>query len=161
MGGLSLLNKKIYMDRRGYTKDAVRGFSWIGSFRISSRMISFLRTILIARILSPAQFGVFGITAFVLSFAEIITETGINILLIQEKGNVKSYFNTAFVISVIRGFIISVLILISAPFIANFFNNEDLIPLLQLVSFVPFIRGFINPAVILFLKNLDYKREFY
>ena len=70
----------------GYTKEAIKGVSWLGAFRLFARVLSFLRTIIVARILSPAQFGVYGIAALALSLIEILTETGINVFLVQNKG---------------------------------------------------------------------------
>ena len=69
----------------GYTKVVIKGFSWIGAFRIVTRGMSFLRTLVVARLLTPSQVGVFGIATIVLSLIEILTETGINIFLIQKK----------------------------------------------------------------------------
>ena len=145
----------------GYTKDALRGISWIGSFRIVTRVISFLRTAIVARILNPSQVGTFGIIAFVLSFSEIITETGINILLIQQKEQINKFINTAYVVSIIRGFIISLLIVLTSQFIATFYNDQALLHLLLLTSLIPVVRGFINPSIVKFLKELNYKKEFY
>ena len=58
---------------------------------------------IIARILSPYQFGAFGIATLVLVFAEILTETGINTFLIQNKDNTDKYINTSWVVSIVRG----------------------------------------------------------
>lgn len=145
----------------GYTKEAVKGISWLGAFRLFARALSFLRTLVIARILSPAQFGVYGIAALVLSLIEVLTETGINVFLVQNKESIGRYVGTAWVISIFRGFIISSLIFFSSFLVANFFNNKDVLALLILVSIVPFIRGFINPSVARFQKDLQFHKEFF
>lgn len=144
----------------GYTKDALKGVSWLGTFRILTRVISFLRTIVIARLLTPSQFGVYGIAALVLSFIEILTETGINIFLTQRKDEIDKYINTAWVVSIARGLLISLVIAVGAVPVANFFNSQDAVPLILLISTVPFIRGFINPSIVKFLKDLQYRTEF-
>ena len=144
----------------GYKRDAIKGMSWLGSLRIATRIVSFFRTILLARILSPTQFGLFGIASLVLIFIETLTETGINIFLIQEDEKLDNYVNTAWVVSIFRGFIIFISILILSPLIAFFFNTPDAIPLLLLISIVPFIRGFINPSVAKFQKELQFSKEF-
>lgn len=145
----------------GYTKEAIKGISWLGAFRLFTRALSFLRIIIIARILSPAQFGVYGIAALVLSFIEILTETGINVFLIQNKENISKYINTAWIVSIIRGVIISFLIFFSSFFISTFFKSPDALTLLMLISTVPLIRGFINPSVARFQKELQFHKEFY
>src|SRR3989344_2694613 len=107
----------------GYFKDAVKGVSWMTAFRILYRAIGLVRIAIIAHLLTPLALGVFGIVSLVLAFLEIITETGINVFLIQEKDEAEGYFNTAWVLSILRGIIISLLIVIAAGPISDFFNS--------------------------------------
>lgn len=145
----------------GYSKQAFIGISWMSAFRIISRIIATGRGILLARILTPAQFGVFGIASIILSFLEILTETGINVFLIQEKNNIDKFISSAWIVSLLRGAIICLAIIFTAPFIVNFFNMADLYRFLYLISLVPLIRGFINPSIIKYQKNLEFKKEFW
>lgn len=144
----------------GYSKQAFIGISWMSAFRAISRIIATGRGILLARILTPAQFGVFGIASIILSFLEILTETGINVFLIQEKGNIDKFIGSAWVVSILRGVLICLAIIIAAPPIVDFFNMEDLYRFLYLISLVPLIRGFINPSIVKFQKELKFNREF-
>lgn len=145
----------------GYFKDTIKGVSWMGGFRLFSRLIALGRMAILARLLLPAQFGVFGIATLVLVFLEIFTETGINVFLIQEKKNINEYIDTAWIISIVRGILISLLILLVTPLIVSFFNSPDVRPLLLLISLVPFLRGFINPSIIKFQKELQFNKEFW
>lgn len=144
----------------GYTRDTIKGASWVGAFRLATRGIALVRTVILARILTPSQFGLVGIATLMLGFVEMLTETGINIFLIQE-GKIEKYINTAWTVSIVRGLFISLLIIASSPFIARFFNSSDALPLLFLISLVPLIRGFINPAIVRFQKDLSFDREFW
>ncbi len=145
----------------GYTKEAIKGISWLLGFRILTRVIAFGRIAVIARILTPSQFGLFGIASIILAFIEMLTETGINIFLIQKKDDSDNYINTAWIISIIRGILIAICILVTAPFIVSFFSAPEALLLLQLISIVPLIRGFINPSIIKFHKDLQFNREVY
>jgi O-antigen/teichoic acid export membrane protein len=145
----------------GYLKDTVKGITWVGAFRGFTRMIAFARTAILARILIPAQFGLFGITTLVLAFLEILVETGINVFLIQEKDNIDEYINTAWVVSITRGIIISSVIFLIAKPVSIFFKSPDSLNLLYLMALVPLIRGLINPSVVKFQKELRFKKEFW
>ncbi len=145
----------------GYLRTAVIGVSWIGALKFFSRGSSVFRTIIIARILSPSQFGVFGIATLMLSLIETLTETGINVVLVQRKENIEEYINTAWIISIARGILIFLAIFLSAGLVAAFFKSQDAYNLLVLISFAPLIRGFINPSVAKFQKELNFKKEFY
>jgi O-antigen/teichoic acid export membrane protein len=144
----------------GYKYEAIKGFSWMGILRIATRLIAFFKTILLATILLPTQFGVYGIALLVLGLLEVLTETGVNIFLIQED-EIDEYINSAWVVSIIRGIIIAVLIIFSAPFIASFFNAPEATSLLYVISIVPFLRGFINPSIVKFQKHLQFNKEFF
>ena len=69
----------------GYLRNTIKGVSWIATLRIATRIITLLRTVLLARLLVPSQFGVFGIASLILAFFEVLTETGVNVFLIQQK----------------------------------------------------------------------------
>lgn len=145
----------------GYSRQAFIGISWVSSFRFITRIIAIGRGVLLARILTPAQFGVFGIASIILSFLEILTETGINVFLIQEKEDVDKFVSSAWIVSVFRGVIICLAIVVTAPIVVVFFNMQDLYRFLILISLVPLIRGFINPSIVKYQKNLKFKKDFY
>jgi len=145
----------------GYTKKTIKGLSWMGGLRGSIRGLAFVRTAILARLLTPTQFGIFGIASLVLGFTEMLTETGINVVLIQEKDkNYTKYLNTAWVISIVRGFIISLLIFLPAQFISQFLKAPQSLQLIRLIAIVPIIKGFINPAIVSLQKHLNFKKEF-
>jgi len=141
-------------------KNAIRGLGWMGGLRVSTRAISYLRIAVLARILSPAQFGIYGIAVLVLSFLEILTETGINIFFIQGEGKLKEYISTAWLVSIVRGIAMTIIVAVSAPLVAYFFDSPEVVKLLYIGSLVPLVRGFINPSIVKFRKDLDFKLEF-
>lgn len=114
-----------------------------------------------ARLLSPKQFGLFGIAVLITALVEVITETGVNVILIQEKDNIEKFLNPAWIVSIARGILISSFIFLTASFISEFFKSPESLFLLQLISVVPLIRGFINPAAVKFQKNLEFNKEFW
>ena len=133
----------------------------MGGFRVSYRALTFVKTIVLARLLTPAQFGVFGIATLALALLEVLTETGINIFLIQDEGKIKDYLDTAWLVSILRGLIISIILLLAASPVAKFFSAPDSYTVLLLIALIPFVRGFINPAEIKFQKNLEFHKEFW
>jgi O-antigen/teichoic acid export membrane protein len=145
----------------GYYRETVKGVSWVGAFRMATRGIAIVRTVILIQILSPAQFGIFGIASLAITFLEIFMETGVNVVLIQKKRGIEDYLNTAWVVSILRGFVISLLLILAAPAVSLFFSSPDVKTMIYLISLVSFIRGFINPAIVGFQKNLLFGREFW
>lgn len=144
----------------GYKKLVIKNISWVWSTRVLTRLVSIVRTAITARILSPSAFGIFGVASIGLASLEILTETGINVFLIQEK-NSHNYISSAWVVSIFRGMLISFLLIVTAPLFASFFKSSDAYVYILVLSVVPFIKGFINPSIVLFQKNLVLHKEFW
>lgn len=144
----------------GYFQSALKGLSWMGALRVFTRSLALIKIAILARILLPAQFGIYGIATLVLGFLEMITETGINIFLVQQKEKIDEYIDSAWVVSIIRGISIGILIIIFTPNIASFFDTPQASYILYFISFVPILRGFINPSCIKYQKNLEFNKQF-
>ena len=145
----------------GYLKDTIKSLSWMGALRVFIRGLTFIRLVILARILTPNQFGLFAIASLALAFLEIISETGINVFFIQDEGDFRSFVDTAWIISITRGTFIFLVLILTAPLIVSFFNSPASLTLIFWISLVPFLRGFINPSEAKFQKELEFNKEFY
>lgn len=144
----------------GYKNEVIKGVSWMGFLRFATKGIGFVEAIILARILIPSQFGAYGVALLSLGLLEVMTESGINIVLVQEE-NIDKFINSAWIVSIIRGIFIMLVLLASAPFISSFFHSAETLPLLYLVSFVPLFRGFINPSIVKLQKELKFSKDFF
>lgn len=145
----------------GYFKDTIKGIGWMTALSGLTKAVAVFKIAILARILSPSQFGSYGIALLVLGFLEVLTETGINVFLIQEKDETQKYLDSAWVVSIIRGILIALLILAVSPVVLSFFKAPQVANLLYLVSAVAFVRGFINPMEVSFQKNLMFMKVFF
>ena len=141
-------------------KTFFQGFSWVALLRGSTRILAIVKIAIVARILSPDQVGLYGLAFLVISLLEVFTETGVNVFLIQERKKLEEYIDTAWFVSIFRGIIIAVVIVLASPLITAFFSTPDLYDLLLLVAVVPFLRGFINPAIVRFQKEMNFRGDF-
>ncbi|MBI2310001.1 oligosaccharide flippase family protein [Candidatus Collierbacteria bacterium] len=143
----------------GYKKIAITGFGWMTALRIAGRGVTIAKTAILARILSPVDFGQFGAAALSLSLFEVLTETGVNQALIYSYKKTEELVNSAWTVAIIRGATISILIALSAWPVSIFFSDNNLIKLILLLALVPLIKGFINPMVVVFVKELQFEKE--
>lgn len=144
---------------QSYTKTAISGFSWQSFLKLSTSIITFVKIFFLARILSPTDFGIFSLTAIGLGLSEAITQTGVNLTIIQSKHRVSYFLNTAWVIAIIRGFIIAIIMTLMGFGMSHYFNNQRLLFLITLSALVPIIKGFINPAIVDFHKNMKFAKD--
>ncbi len=143
----------------GYTKKIITGFSWETVLKVCTYGLTLIKIYILARILNPADFGLFSLVLIALGISESMTQTGINLTIIQSKHSVKYFLDTAWVISIIRGFIIGILMLVVGYGIQFFYQQPNLLMLIALATLTPVIKGFINPYVVILHKKMFYKQD--
>lgn len=138
-----------------------RGGKWITLLRIANRSMGFLRTLILARLLAPEDFGLFGVAMIALSFLDRISQTGFHLALVREKDEAtSSLLDTAWTVSVLRGILLFIALVLSAGIIAEFFHTPDAVPLIHVIAAYALITGFNNIGVVYFQKDLDFKKSF-
>lgn len=131
----------------------------MGLLQSSSRVIGLIKIAIIARILTPHDFGTFGLIVLAVGISEIFSDLGIQTFLIQSKKNTDAYINSGWVLQLIRGALLTVIIIILAQPLSLFFKQSDLIFLIILGALNPLIKGFENLYVIKFQKELMFHKE--
>lgn len=138
----------------------VRGGAWIYLLRIIDGGLGFVRTIIIARLLSPQDFGLLGIAMIALSTMETFSQTGIQEALVQKQEDVESYLDTVWTVSAVRGIILFLILFLSAPIIASFFNSPDAVWVIRVIAVSIILCGLRNIGILFFQKNLEFDRQF-
>ena len=144
----------------GLRARVVRGGFWVFALRITTRLFGLARTIVLARLLAPADFGVFGIALLAMSALQTFSQTGFGAALIQKKGDTKSYLDTAWTVQVIRGGVLALIAFAIAPYVAAFFDAPEAKPILQVIAFSVLLGGFGNIGLIYFTKELEFHKTF-
>lgn len=139
-------------------KTFARGVAWFYLLRMSSRMISSLRTLVVARFLAPADFGVMGVALLVLSLLEMLATTGYDQALIQRKQEISDYLDTAWVVAVGRGVVLGGIVYLCAPLAATFFHEPGAVSILRLMALSPVLTGFASPGLVALNKDLHFRK---
>src|SRR3989338_5844843 len=140
--------------------EILRGLGWAGTLRVFVKLLTFVKLVVLARVLTPEAFGQFGIAVLVLTFFETLTETGINQVLIYSERKLEDLLDSAWIVSIVRGVAIALLVGLSAYPLSWYFHDPHILPLVLLISIAPLLRGFVNPMIVTFVKELDFRREF-
>lgn len=142
------------------SKRVVRGGIWVFALRIVNRGLGFIRIIILARLLAPHDFGLFGIAMLAIATLETFSQTGFQAALVQKKKNVEPYLDTAWTISAIRGIILFLILFSSAPLIANFFDSAQATLIIKVIAVSTLLSGFRNIGIIFFQKELQFNKQF-
>ncbi|ARM89738.1 polysaccharide biosynthesis protein [Rhizobium sp. CIAT894] len=133
---------------------------WTISGKFLARLLDFVSLLVLARLLSPADFGLVAIATSVLVIVETILDLPLTQALMRQPSPSQEMFATAFTLSLLRGAAISLLmILISWP-MAVIYGDPRLFSLVAVLSIAPAMRSMISPRMVLFMQRFDFKREF-
>lgn len=133
-------------------------FALSGS-RAILQLLAILKVLLLARILSPVDFGLMGIAATALSTIESVTITGVDLNLVRKRESISEYIDTAWTISIVRGIILALLLFVVSDYIAAFFHSPESLGLLRAIGLVFVLRGFTNSYIVYFTKRLEIKKQ--
>lgn len=107
---------------------------WLAIAQIIRLGIQLLSVTIVARILSPEYYGIVALSSAVMAFINLFKDLGIGASLVQTKVLSQAHKNTAFVISFFMSVLLMVIVLVGAPFIANYYHEADLKWILIIVS---------------------------
>lgn len=139
----------------------IKGLFWIFSIKIIGYIFSFLRLIILARILLPSDFGLVGIGLLTLSIIDTFTQVGFRQALIQKKEDIKKYLDTVWTFLILRSIFLYFIIYFFSYFSSYFFKTKDAIQVIRIMGLSVIISGFTNSGVILFQKELEFKKQFF
>ena len=139
----------------------VKSGIWVTATKLSIRLSQLLMLLILARLLSPRDFGLMGIALLVLSATRRFTDIGINAALIQDQQrNVDEYLNTTWSLEIARGALIFGVLLVTAPYIAAVFDEPGATNLIRVLGVSPLLYGLRNPGIVYFQKDLSFHRDF-
>lgn len=130
------------------------------AMRWSDRLIGLASTIVLARLLVPADFGVIVMASVVAGLVDVLIDLGVSVALIHNNKADRDDFNTAWTIRLIQSCLAGIIIYFSAPIAADYYNNLLVIDVLHVMALSVVIAGFENIGVITFQKNMEFGKDF-
>lgn len=127
----------------GELKDkAISGVKWNAIGRFSTQGVNFIIGLILARLLSPSDYGVVGMVGIFFAIAQTFIDSGFGSALIRKNDCTDTDYSTAFYFNVIVGLVCCILLWIASPLIANFFNTPILKDLVKVMSLNMFVSSF-------------------
>lgn len=130
------------MSSNNLKKKAASGMLWTALQKYSTMIISFISGIILARLLSPHDYGCIGMLSIFMTLAESIIDGGFGSALIQKKNPTQQDYSTIFFWNLGLSVVMYVILYISAPYIATFYDIPLLCPVLRVQALILFIYAF-------------------
>ena len=112
----------------------VSGVFWRFGERITAQLITFVVSIVLARLIAPKEYGIIALTTIFINIVNVFVTNGLGTSLVQKKNSDDKDFSTMFHASVFLSVILYSIIFLCAPFIAKFYNKEVLTLLIRVMG---------------------------
>lgn len=130
------------------------------AMRWTDRLIGLISTVVLARILVPADFGIIATASLVIALADVLLEMGVYMVLMQNKHPTVAHYDSAWTIRFIQTSIMTAAVLIAAPYAAAYFSNPELTPVIRILALTFVLEGLENIWIINLQKEQQYARDF-
>lgn len=137
----------------------VKGVAWSGIDNVARYIVTFVVSIVLARLLSPDDYGLIGIIAIFTTVCTALIDGGFGDALVRKKDVTENDYNTAFIVNLGISLILYVVIFVCSPLIANFFNREELIALTRVSSLSLLLGALSLVQLKRLVKQIDFKTQ--
>jgi len=146
------------MKQSDLKRKVVSGSAWTLFANVSSQAISFIVTVVLARILTPSDFGVVAISAVFIGVITLFQDVGMGAALIQRKDIDEDYLSTSFSVSLLAGALLAALVAAVSPLVAAFYREAVLRDILLVSSLGFLLSPFTSIHTSVLSRRLEFKK---
>ena len=115
-------------------RKVLKGSIWLFSSYALSKLARIVMMLIIAKVLSPRDYGIISLVAAIFTLVQVINEFGFDSALIQRRNLDERFLSTAFTANIFVGFILAIGIFLVAPWIAYFYREPEMVSMLRIVG---------------------------
>lgn len=134
---------------------------WRLAERIGAQLVSFIVSIVLARILSPDDYGIIALVSVFTTIMQVFVDSGLGNALIQKKDADDIDFSTVFYTNIVFCITLYLIIFVSSPLIAKIYNNESLIAITRVLGLTIIISGVKNVQQAYVSRKMIFKKFFF
>ena len=138
-----------------------KGAAWLVLFRLIERSIGVISTLILARLLVPADFGLVAMATSLLAALDLLGAFSFDVALIQNQKAQRHHYDTVWTFAVLFGIFKALVLCVLAVPAAHFFNEPRLQWLAYALALYTLIDGFDNIGIVAFQKDLELHKEFW
>jgi O-antigen/teichoic acid export membrane protein len=142
------------------THRTIIGTGWMMGWRMVTRTLGVVSTLILARLLMPADFGIVAMASVFSTIVASLSELGIGAALIRHPRRDRTLFNTAWTLQIIRGLAIATMFAALAPVAAWWFNEPRLVAVVLIAASAMAAASFANVGIVEFQRDMRFDRQF-
>jgi len=144
-------------DNRNLTQRTIAGMLWLASGKAAYAGLQLIVLAVLARLVTPADFGVVSAALVVIAFSAIVSQLGLGPALVQRADLEPRHVDTAFTASVLFGLVLGAALWVAAPAVAGFFRTADVAPVMRALAWVFPLQGLGITAESLARRDLRFR----
>lgn len=137
----------------------VAGFKWSLIDSLSKYLLTFFISIILARLLSPTDYGLIGMSAIFIAISRVFVDAGFSDALIRKVNPTNDDYSSVFYFNIFISVVFYFLLYNSAPYISRFFNEPLLVKIIRVVGVGLIIGSTSSIQVVILRKNLNFKLQ--
>jgi len=145
------------MNDESLRKRAVEGGLWSGIEQFSNKFVQLVFTIILARMLTPEDYGVVALTIVFFSIAYVLIDSGFATALIRKPDKTESDLATCFFFNILVAFAVYIILFCCAPLLADFYSQPILVPVIRISGITLIIKALYIVQDTQFQYNVDFK----
>lgn len=130
------------------------------ALRWTDRLMGAISTLILARLLIPADFGLVAMAMIVVGLIDVLLDLGVGAALIQNRNAERDDFNTAWTLRLCQASIAAVVIATGAPLVADYYHDPRVTEIMRVIAVTVFIGGLENIGIVHFQRNMEFDRDF-
>jgi O-antigen/teichoic acid export membrane protein len=135
---------------------AISGVKWTTLSTIITTILQLLQLAILTRFLDPSAFGLMALVMVVIGFSQTFLDMGISNAIIHKQKITKDQLSTLYWVNVLAGFLLFLIIIVIAPFIAEFYKEPELTELVFIVALTFIIQPFGQQFMVLWQKKMRF-----
>jgi len=135
------------------------GVAWSGAAQLTRQLLYFIISVILARLMSPREFGLIAMATIFTSFAALFSDLGLGAAIIQKSDIEERHLSTVFWINIVAGTLITALVIAAAPLIAMFYQEPALRLLTMVIAFNFVIGAFKVVHNALLQKAMNFRKS--
>ena len=147
------------MSQESLKSKTIKGTAWSAADAFLGQGVTFLVGIVLARMLSPDEYGLIGICLIFNTVLSGIVDSGFSNALIRKKNCTDVDYNTMFVTNLTISIVLYALLFVSSPFVSQFFNRYELTSLIRVTGLVLLANALSITQITILTKRIDFKTK--
>lgn len=139
---------------------AFRGAILTVGMRWTDRLLGLLSTLVLARLLTPEDFGLVAMAMVAVGFVDVLLDLGVSAALVQNANADADDFSTAWTLRLVQMLLVALILAGCATLVADYYQDARVAPVIYVVALGVFVSGLENIGTVSFQRNMEFGRDF-